>query len=41
MLQLVKLLTTVETEDEVIQLCGALMQYYRETAFMQKELHHG
>ena len=26
-----KLLTTVETEDEVIQLCGALMQYYRET----------
>ena len=24
-----KLLTTVETEDEVIQLCGALMQYYR------------
>ncbi|MCH4419754.1 nitrite reductase large subunit NirB [Staphylococcus haemolyticus] len=26
-----KLLTTVETEEEVIQLCGALMQYYRET----------
>ncbi|MBL7564780.1 nitrite reductase large subunit NirB [Staphylococcus saccharolyticus] len=26
-----KLLTTVETEDEVIQLCGAIMQYYRET----------
>ena len=26
-----QLLTTVETEDEVIQLCGALMQYYRET----------
>lgn len=26
-----KLLTTVETEDDVIQLCGALMQYYRET----------
>lgn len=25
------MLTTVETEDEVIQLCGALMQYYRET----------
>lgn len=24
-------LTTVETEDEVIKLCGALMQYYRET----------
>lgn len=24
-------LTTVETEDEVIQLCGAYMQYYRET----------
>lgn len=26
-----KFLTTVETEDEVIKLCGALMQYYRET----------
>ncbi len=26
-----KLLTTVKTEDEVIQLCGAIMQYYRET----------
>ncbi|WP_052255182.1 nitrite reductase large subunit NirB [Salinicoccus sp. YB14-2] len=26
-----ELLTTVETEDEVIKLCGALMQYYRET----------
>ena len=26
-----QLLTTVETEDEVIKLCGALMQYYRET----------
>ena len=25
------LLTTVETEDEVIRLCGAYMQYYRET----------
>ncbi|XVL11907.1 nitrite reductase large subunit NirB [Staphylococcus xylosus] len=25
-------LTTVETEDEVILLCGVLMQYYRETA---------
>ncbi|SCS81818.1 nitrite reductase large subunit NirB [Staphylococcus caeli] len=25
-------LTTVETEDEVIKLCGAYMQYYRETA---------
>lgn len=25
------LLTTVETEDEVIELCGAMMQYYRET----------
>ncbi len=25
-------LTTVETEDEVVLLCGALMQYYRETA---------
>lgn len=25
------LLTTVETEDEVVQLCGAMMQYYRET----------
>lgn len=25
------LLTTVQTEDEVIKLCGALMQYYRET----------
>lgn len=24
-------LTTVETEDEVVKLCGALMQYYRET----------
>lgn len=24
-------LTTVETEDEVIKLCGAMMQYYRET----------
>ena len=24
-------LTTVATEDEVIKLCGALMQYYRET----------
>ncbi|ATH59344.1 nitrite reductase large subunit NirB [Staphylococcus nepalensis] len=24
-------LTTVETEDEVIKLCGAFMQYYRET----------
>lgn len=24
-------LTTVETEDEVIKLCGAYMQYYRET----------
>lgn len=24
-------LTTVETEDEVIRLCGAYMQYYRET----------
>ncbi|MBE5674170.1 NAD(P)/FAD-dependent oxidoreductase [Staphylococcus sp. SS35] len=24
-------LTTVETEDEVIKLCGALMQYYRDT----------
>ncbi|MCY1572572.1 nitrite reductase large subunit NirB [Staphylococcus pettenkoferi] len=24
-------LTTVETEDEVIRLCGAVMQYYRET----------
>lgn len=24
-------LTTVETEEDVIQLCGALMQYYRET----------
>ncbi|NWK84194.1 NAD(P)/FAD-dependent oxidoreductase [Staphylococcus sp. GSSP0090] len=24
-------LTTVETEEEVIRLCGALMQYYRET----------
>ena len=26
-----QLLTTVETEDEVIRICGALMQYYRET----------
>ena len=26
-----QLLTTVETEDQVVQLCGALMQYYRET----------
>ncbi|MCM3102930.1 nitrite reductase large subunit NirB [Staphylococcus warneri] len=26
-----QLLTTVETEDEVIRFCGALMQYYRET----------
>lgn len=25
-------LTTVETEDEVVKLCGAYMQYYRETA---------
>ncbi|MBW0763152.1 nitrite reductase large subunit NirB [Mammaliicoccus lentus] len=25
------LLTTVKTEEEVIKLCGALMQYYRET----------
>lgn len=25
------LLTTVETEDDVIELCGAMMQYYRET----------
>lgn len=25
------LLTTVATEDDVIQLCGAMMQYYRET----------
>ncbi|MEB7434919.1 nitrite reductase large subunit NirB [Staphylococcus pasteuri] len=24
-------LTTVETEDDVIRMCGALMQYYRET----------
>ncbi len=24
-------LTTVETEDDVIRVCGALMQYYRET----------
>lgn len=24
-------LTTVETEAEVLKLCGALMQYYRET----------
>ena len=24
-------LTTVETEDDVIKLCGAYMQYYRET----------
>ena len=24
-------LTTVENEDEVVKLCGALMQYYRET----------
>ena len=36
-----KLLTTVETEDEVIQLCGALMQYYRETGIYAEELHHG
>lgn len=26
-----ELLTTVETEDEVVEYCGALMQYYRET----------
>lgn len=26
-----ELLTTVETEAEVIELCGAMMQYYRET----------
>lgn len=26
-----QLLATVETEDEVIRICGALMQYYRET----------
>lgn len=26
-----ELLTTVETEDEVVKLCGAYMQYYRET----------
>ncbi|MCG6208608.1 NAD(P)/FAD-dependent oxidoreductase [Staphylococcus warneri] len=26
-----QLLTTVETEDEVIRICGVLMQYYRET----------
>lgn len=26
-----KLLTTVETEQEVIDICGALLQYYRET----------
>ncbi|MCE5035089.1 MULTISPECIES: nitrite reductase large subunit NirB [Staphylococcaceae] len=26
-----ELLTTVETEDEVVKLCGAMMQYYRET----------
>ena len=26
-----QLLTTVETENQVVQLCGALMQYYRET----------
>jgi len=25
------LLTTVATEDEVVRLCGAMMQYYRET----------
>ena len=25
-----QLLTTVETEDQVVQLCGALMQYYRD-----------
>ncbi|MDN8878280.1 hypothetical protein Q0O35_14410, partial [Staphylococcus aureus] len=24
-------LTTVETEDELIKFCGALMQFYRET----------
>lgn len=26
-----QLLTTVETEEEVIEYCGALLQYYRET----------
>ena len=31
-----QLLTTVETEDQVVQLCGALMQYYRETGIYER-----
>lgn len=27
-----QLLTTVETQEEVIEMCGAMLQYYRETA---------
>ena len=36
-----QLLTTVETEDQVVQLCGALMQYYRRLEYMLNEQHHG
>ena len=36
-----QLLTTVETEDQVVQLCGALMQYTERLEYMLNEQHHG